>query len=91
LSAAGIPAAPVLALREVVADPQVQASGMLRTVNHPRRGEVRTFGSPLNLSDSPDRELGPAPGLGEHTRQVLRERLGLSETELDDLVAEGVI
>jgi crotonobetainyl-CoA:carnitine CoA-transferase CaiB-like acyl-CoA transferase len=91
LSAAGIPAAPVLALKEVVVDPQIEASGMLRRVNHPRRGEVRTFGNPLNLSDSPHRQLEPAPGLGEHTRMVLQARLGLTETELDTLAAEGVI
>jgi crotonobetainyl-CoA:carnitine CoA-transferase CaiB-like acyl-CoA transferase len=91
LSAAGIPAAPVLALKEVVVDPQIEASGMLRRVNHPRRGEVRTFGNPLNLSDSPHRQLGPAPALGEHTRTVLQARLGLAETELDKLAAEGVI
>ncbi|HEX8968858.1 MAG TPA: CoA transferase [Chloroflexota bacterium] len=91
LGAAGIPAAPVLALGELVDDPQIEASGMLRSVDHPRRGPVRVFGNPLNLSDSPHQALAPAPGLGEHTRAVLRERLGLSEAEIDDLAAQGAI
>jgi formyl-CoA transferase len=91
LGQAGIPAAPVLTLKEVVADPQIEASGMLRTVQHPRKGAARVFGSPLNLSSSPPRELEPAPALGEHTRAVLRERLQLSETDIDRLAAEGVI
>jgi crotonobetainyl-CoA:carnitine CoA-transferase CaiB-like acyl-CoA transferase len=65
---------------------------MLPTVEHPHRGRVRVFGSPLRLSDSPVREsVAPAPALGEHTRAVLRERLGLSEEELDALAAAGAI
>jgi crotonobetainyl-CoA:carnitine CoA-transferase CaiB-like acyl-CoA transferase len=91
LGQAGIPAAPVLAVHEVLDDPQVQASGMLRTVQHPRRGPMRVFGSPLNLSGSALQELGPAPGLGEHTRSVLQNRLGLSDADLELLAAEGAV
>ena len=64
---------------------------MLHRIEHPRRGPMRVWGNPLNLTDSPHRQLDPAPGLGEHTRQVLAERLGLSEAELDTLTADGVI
>ena len=91
LGHAGMPAAPVLTLKEVVADPQIAASGMLRTVQHPRKGAVRVFGNPLNLSSSPPRPLEAAPALGEHTRVVLRERLRMSEAEIDGLAADGVI
>jgi crotonobetainyl-CoA:carnitine CoA-transferase CaiB-like acyl-CoA transferase len=91
LGGAGIPAAPVMTLKEVVADRQIEASGMFQRVKHPRRGEVRVFGNPLNLSSSPPRQLEPAPELGEHTRAVLRERLHMSEAEIDRLAADGVI
>ncbi len=91
LGDAGIPAAPVMSLHEVVEDPQVQASGMLRTIQHPRRGAMRVFGSPINLSDSPHPSLTRAPGLGEHTHTVLQKRLGLSDDEIDRLAAEGAI
>jgi formyl-CoA transferase len=91
LGQAGIPAAPVLALHEVLQDEQVAASGMLRSVQHPRRGKMRVFSSPLNLPASPVPELDPAPALGEHTRGVLREKLGLADAELDQLQSEGVI
>jgi crotonobetainyl-CoA:carnitine CoA-transferase CaiB-like acyl-CoA transferase len=64
---------------------------MLRRVNHPRRGEMRVFASPLHLADSPDPQLDPAPGLGEHTRSVLKERLGLTDPQLDELSAQGAI
>jgi crotonobetainyl-CoA:carnitine CoA-transferase CaiB-like acyl-CoA transferase len=52
---------------------------------------MRVFGSPLQLADSPHPTLAPAPGLGEHTRAVLRERLRLSDADLDDLAAMGAI
>ncbi|HLZ32046.1 MAG TPA: CoA transferase [Chloroflexota bacterium] len=91
LGRAGIPAAPVLTLKEVINDPQIEASGMFQTVRHPRKGEVRVFGNPLHLSSSPPRQLEPAPALGEHTRTVLRERLHLSEQEIDRLAADGAI
>jgi crotonobetainyl-CoA:carnitine CoA-transferase CaiB-like acyl-CoA transferase len=80
-----------MGLKEVLEDPQNSASGMLRSIEHPRRGPMRVWGNPFNLADSPARELAPSPGLGEHTRQVLRERLSLSEAELDALTAEGAI
>ena len=68
LGRAGIPAAPVLTLKEVVADPQIEASGMFQTVHHPRKGDVRVFGNPLNLVDFV-RSARAAPGVGqEHTR-----------------------
>jgi crotonobetainyl-CoA:carnitine CoA-transferase CaiB-like acyl-CoA transferase len=91
LGPAGITAAPVMALQEVLKDPQVDASGMLRSIEHPRRGPMRVWGSPLQLSESPQPQLQPSPGLGEHTRSVLRDRLHLSEADLDALAADGTI
>jgi formyl-CoA transferase len=91
LGAAGIPAAPVKSLKEVLEDEQIAASGMLRQVNHPRRGQMRVFASPLHLADSPQPQLDPAPGLGEHTRTLLHERLALTDAQLDELSAQGAI
>jgi formyl-CoA transferase len=91
LGPAGITAAPVMALKEVLEDPQVASSGMLRSIEHPRRGAVRVWGSPLNLADSPNPSLAPAPALGEHTRSILRDRLHLSDAELESLAADGTI
>jgi formyl-CoA transferase len=91
LGEAGIPAAPVKSLKEVLEDEQIAASGILRQVTHPRRGEMRVFGSPLHLADSPQPQLEPAPGLGEHTRTVLHERLALTDAQLDELSAQGAI
>jgi crotonobetainyl-CoA:carnitine CoA-transferase CaiB-like acyl-CoA transferase len=81
----------VKGLKEVLDDPQIASSGMLRDIQHPRRGPMRVFGNPLNLADSPHLDLSPAPGLGEHTRSVLRDQLQLSDADLDALVADGAI
>jgi crotonobetainyl-CoA:carnitine CoA-transferase CaiB-like acyl-CoA transferase len=89
LGEAGIPAAPVNSLKDLLEDEQISASGMLRPIEHPRRGSMRVFGSPLQLEDSPHPGLSPAPGLGEHTRAVLHEQLGLDEAQLDDLASSG--
>jgi formyl-CoA transferase len=87
LGDAGVPAAPVRSVAELLDDPQVVASGMLREIDHPRRGPMRVFGNPLRLSASSDPMMGPSPALGQHTRDVLRDRLGLSDAEIDALAA----
>jgi formyl-CoA transferase len=91
LGEAGMPAAPVMALHEILEDRQIAASGMLRTLEHPRRGKMRVFASPLHLADSPQPTLSAAPGLGEHTRGVLHEQLGLSDAQLEQLARQGAI
>jgi len=52
---------------------------------HPTAGTVPIAASPLKLSGSPVQYRRPAPLLGEHTRQVLAERLGLSDEEIQAL------
>lgn len=88
---AGIPAAPVLGLREVVEDAELEAGGMLPVVEHPERGPVRVIGSPLRLSASAPLRPAPAPGLGQDTHRVLAGRLGLGESELDELSELGIV
>jgi crotonobetainyl-CoA:carnitine CoA-transferase CaiB-like acyl-CoA transferase len=77
LNAAGVPCGPVHGLADALADPQVEALGMLLDVPHPGRGVVRMTGFPLRLSATPCAVRRPAPELGEHTSEVLEE-FGLS-------------
>lgn len=91
LHEANIPVAPVVSLANLIVDPQIQASDMLRKVEQPGRGEMLTFGNPIKLSDSDSVPLLPAPELGQHSATVLRERLGLDERKLADLTRKGVI
>ncbi len=85
-----IPNAPVNDIGEVFEDPQVQARGMIQTYEHPTLGAVRYPPSPVKYSDW-ERPNEPAPMLGEHTIEVLVERLGLEESKVRALAAEGVV
>ena len=88
--AAGVPAGPVHTIGEALSHPQTLARGMVVEVEHPQAGATRAIGCPIHFSASPDRSSTPAPLLGQHTREVLRE-FDLPEEEIDALVAEGVV
>jgi formyl-CoA transferase len=59
-------------------------------VDHPTRGKYLTVGQPIKLSDSPA-EVGPSPLLGEHTKEILGEVLGLSDEEIEATWASGAL
>jgi crotonobetainyl-CoA:carnitine CoA-transferase CaiB-like acyl-CoA transferase len=88
LEAAGIPAGRVRDLGRVIASPQVEALGMVETVEHPKAGRYRTVGPPLRI-DGHRPPFGPAPVLGADTRRVLID-LGYPSEAIDGLVADGV-
>jgi crotonobetainyl-CoA:carnitine CoA-transferase CaiB-like acyl-CoA transferase len=88
--AAGVPVGPVHSLGEALTHPQTLARGMVVDLVHPQAGETRALGCPLHFSDTPARIDRPAPMLGEHTREVLRES-GYSEAEIDAFMADGVV
>ncbi|WP_410013927.1 CaiB/BaiF CoA transferase family protein [Sodalis sp. RH24] len=91
LDQAGIPAAPVWGLDEVLQSPHALARGLLQKVVHPTAGEISLLPQPVKLSGmAQPPELMP-PRLGEHTRGILGDILDLSERELDELQQRGVI
>ncbi|MET1001974.1 MAG: CoA transferase, partial [Acidimicrobiia bacterium] len=87
----GIPAA-VMALAHLAnEDPQLRARGYFQRVTHPLLGEHEYPTWPMRMSAGPARPwTGPAPTLGQHNDEVLRE-LGCSDADLDRLRAEHVI
>jgi len=85
-----IPNAPVNDIEDVFTDPQVVARGMIGTYKHPTLGDIRYPPSPVKFSEWESPNL-PAPMLGEHTTEVLMQRLGLEESEVRDLAEEGVV
>jgi crotonobetainyl-CoA:carnitine CoA-transferase CaiB-like acyl-CoA transferase len=87
----GIPAAHVNTVDDVFADPQVKARGMIQSVRQPEAGVVSIAGSPVRLGKEVQLTYRPAPRLGEHTDEVLRGWLGLSESTIHDLRGEGVV
>jgi crotonobetainyl-CoA:carnitine CoA-transferase CaiB-like acyl-CoA transferase len=87
---AGLTWGPAATVSEVAADPHLHAVGAFPTVEHPVVGTFRTVAVPMKLRGATSARAGPAPELGQHTREVLRE-LGLSEAEVDAAVADGVV
>jgi crotonobetainyl-CoA:carnitine CoA-transferase CaiB-like acyl-CoA transferase len=90
LEAAGVPCGPINDLAQVFADPHVQARGLVVEVPHPLAGTVPVVASPMRLSQTPVRH-GTPPLLGEHTRQVLGDVLGMGEAEIEALQRDRVI
>ena len=86
-----IPVGAINNLAQVVEHPQVKARQSLRDVDHPSVGRVRVVGSPVRLSKTPARAPTPSPVMGQHTREVLQEVLGLSAEEVAKLEAAGVV
>jgi crotonobetainyl-CoA:carnitine CoA-transferase CaiB-like acyl-CoA transferase len=91
LAAAGVPAAPVNNVAEMVADPQVRAREMFVEMDHPTYGLVKATGTPLKLSETPGRVRWLAPHPGEHNQEVFVGLLGYSRDDLARWHAEGVI
>jgi formyl-CoA transferase len=90
LQEADIPAAPVRSLGEVITDPILRDRGMLTEVGDGDRAAT-VLGSPVRMSASRPRPAAPAPLLGEDSADVLRERLGLTDADLDRLRRDEVI
>lgn len=93
LSAAGVISGPINTVAEVVADPQLQARGMIADHFDERIGRsVKGPGVVPVLSDTPGtiRNAGSATP-GQHNDEVYRDLLGRSAEELDELRAEGVV
>jgi CoA:oxalate CoA-transferase len=91
LSEAGVPAAPVNTVAEMVADPQVRAREMFVEVNDPTYGPLTTTGTPLKLSATPGRIRWLAPLPGAHNEAVFVDLLGYSRDDLARWQAEGVV
>ena len=72
-------------------EPEVQIKrGIVYDLDHPERGRVQLLGSPVKLGESPV-EHTPAPLHGQHTLEVYREVLGLSEDQVGVLREGGIV
>jgi crotonobetainyl-CoA:carnitine CoA-transferase CaiB-like acyl-CoA transferase len=86
----GVPAGPVHTIEEALTHPQALAREMVVESVHPQAGLVKGVGFPVKFSEQPRTPATPAPGLGEHTVQVLRE-FGFRDDEITDLVCDRVV
>ena len=87
---AGVPCGPVLTYDQTLTDPHVLERDMVVEVEHPIIGPMRTIGPPTKFSDMEFSVRGPAPWLGQHTAEVLRET-GVDDDEIEQLFTDGVL
>jgi formyl-CoA transferase/CoA:oxalate CoA-transferase len=86
----GIPCGLTYSFAEVFADPQIQFNQLLQSVPHPVIGTQKVIGQPVRLSRSPAAVTAAAPGLGEHSEEILRAA-GLSAAEAAALIHGGIV
>jgi formyl-CoA transferase len=91
LNEAGVPAGPINTVPQALADPQVAALGVVRTLPHATAGEIKVVDSPIHLSESSVEPRCAPPRHGEHTDDVLRDLLGMSRQEVQHLRDAGAV
>ncbi|MEL6197548.1 MAG: formyl-CoA transferase, partial [Pseudomonadota bacterium] len=85
-----IPVGPILSMKEIAEDEGLRATGTIVDVPHPERGNYLTVGCPIKMSDSPV-EVVRSPLLGEHTEEILRDVLGYSANDINEIAGSGAI
>ena len=91
LQRAGVPAGVVHSTLSVLADPHLAARGWWRHLEHPDVGVRRHGGPPWRFSRTPAQITRPAPRLGEHTTEILRDTLAHTESEIAQWQEQGII
>jgi crotonobetainyl-CoA:carnitine CoA-transferase CaiB-like acyl-CoA transferase len=91
LTAAGIPCGRINSVAQALDSEHAAARDMVRSVKHPTAGELKMLGIPFRFSATPASVRRPPPTLGQHTEQVLRDELGLSDERIGALRAEKII
>jgi len=86
-----IPHGPIYAINEMIEDEHVKIRKMIVETKHPEVGTVRMAGTPYKMSKTPGSVRTPAPKLGEHTCEILKSELNLSDIEIKKLLEEKVV
>jgi len=89
LRGVGYPCGPYNMPHEAINDEQIRANDFIIDLEHPAFGSYSVSGEPVRFSAAAAAKVGPSPGLGEHTVEVLAE-IGLGAEAIDQLVADGV-
>ena len=89
LKGADIPVSPLNSVDDVIDDPHLAEAGFFQMIDHPSEGRLRVMSTPSSWSETPPVALRPAPRLGEHSAEVLREA-GHSDAEIEAMMKSGV-
>ena len=87
----GIPVGQVKSVHEALNSDQATANRMVTQIDHPLIGSYLTLGIPVQLSQTPGEIYKAPPTLGQHTREILKDYLGLNTSEIDSLYLENVV
>lgn len=91
LEAANVPCGPINNFKEVFENEQVKSRGVQIDVPHPTAGTMKLVSSPMRLSETPVNVRLAPPLLGQHTDEILRERLRLDAQSIALLQEKGII
>jgi crotonobetainyl-CoA:carnitine CoA-transferase CaiB-like acyl-CoA transferase len=91
LDKAGIPGGPIYTYDQTLNDPHVLARKMVDEINHPVAGRMKTLGIPAKMSETPGQIRNPAPLLGQHSEEILRNYLEYTDDEIEALRNNHVI
>jgi len=86
-----LPYSPLNNIKDVVNDEQIQYRKMIVEINQPRVGAMKISGSPFKMSETPSGVSAPAPLLGEHTDDVLKDILNYSIEDIAELRKNSII
>lgn len=89
LVTARVPCAPVRELAEVIDDPHLHETGMLRWYEHPQHGRILVHASPLVFKGEARAPYQPSHDLGADTHAVLRELCGMDAERIAALERQG--
>ena len=89
--AAEIRCGPVNSIDQAAADPQVSVREMIVEVSHPKAGSFKVVNTPVKLSRTPCKLQQACPDLGEHTKEIFKELLAMSNEEVDRLGESGIV
>lgn len=89
-NAKGFPAGPIYTMDQVFKDPQLIAREVLAEIDHPKHGKIKTIKLPFSFCGFKSGIKGPAPRLGEHTREVLSKLMAYDEKKINQLLADKI-
>jgi crotonobetainyl-CoA:carnitine CoA-transferase CaiB-like acyl-CoA transferase len=91
LQSIGIAAGPVLSVAQLLSDNHLKERNFVVDIDHPEAGKRKTVGLPWKIGGIPDTDYRASPTLGDGNDYVLKDLLGLSSREIEDLTRKGVI
>jgi len=91
LEAVGVPCGPINNIDDLFADPHVKARGLRRELDRPGVGPVPFVANPIRMSETPVEYRAAPPTLGQHSHEILQGVLGLTDADIAQLRAAGVV